>query len=106
MRNVVKYLYNNVSDKLAMPEGEMTMKIKNIQDIEGLFIVIDQCEGRVELVTEDGDRLNLKSRLSQYVALVNVFADSSIGEFELIAYNDADIARLTRFIVEDSHKQD
>ena len=82
------------------------MKIKNIQDIEGLFIVIDQCEGRVELVTEDGDRLNLKSRLSQYVALVNVFADSSIGEFELIAYNDADIARLTRFIVEDSHKQD
>ena len=28
------------------------MKIHNIRDIEGFFKVIDQCHGKVELVTE------------------------------------------------------
>jgi len=41
------------------------MKIENIKDVEGFFKVIDSCKGRVELVTAEGDRLNLKSKLSQ-----------------------------------------
>ena len=43
------------------------MKVQNITDIEGFFKVVDSCEGKVELVTGEGDRLNLKSKLSQYV---------------------------------------
>ena len=42
------------------------MKVQNITDIEGFFKVVDSCEGKVELVTGEGDRLNLKSKLSQY----------------------------------------
>ena len=49
------------------------MKVQNITDIEGFFNVIDQCKGRVELVTGEGDRLNLKSKLSQYVSMANIF---------------------------------
>ena len=41
------------------------MKVQNITDIEGFFKVVDSCEGKVELVTGEGDRLNLKSKLSQ-----------------------------------------
>ena len=45
------------------------MKVSNIKDIDKFFAVVDSCEGRVELVTGEGDRLNLKSKLSQYVSL-------------------------------------
>ena len=43
------------------------MKVTNIKDIEKFFKVIDSCKGRVELVTGEGDRLNLKSKLSQII---------------------------------------
>ena len=42
------------------------MKIKNIKDVDGFFKVIDSCAGKVELITGEGDRLNLKSKLCQY----------------------------------------
>ena len=45
------------------------MKVQNITDIEGFFKAIDGCKGKVELVTGEGDRLNLKSKLSQYVSM-------------------------------------
>ena len=40
------------------------MKVTHITDIDKFFEVIDSCKGRVELVTGEGDRLNLKSKLS------------------------------------------
>lgn len=45
------------------------MKVTHITDIDKFFEVVDSCKGRVELVTGEGDRLNLKSKLSQYVSL-------------------------------------
>ena len=74
------------------------MKVKNVKDVEKLFKVIDECKGRVELVTNEGDRLNLKSKLTQYVALASVFADKTIGEMELIAHEPDDVQRLVMFM--------
>jgi hypothetical protein len=74
------------------------MKVTNITNVEGLFKVIDSCQGRVELVTNEGDRLNLKSKLSQYVALANVFSDGKIDELELIAYDHDDVNKLIAFM--------
>lgn len=74
------------------------MKVKNVKDVEKLFKVIDECKGRVELVTNEGDRLNLKSKLTQYVALSNVFADKTIGEMELIAHEPDDVQKLVMFM--------
>ena len=48
------------------------MKVSNIKDIDKFFEVVDSCDGKVELVTGEGDRLNLKSKLSQYVSLANI----------------------------------
>ena len=48
------------------------MKIKNIKDVDGFFKVIDSCAGKVELITGEGDRLNLKSKLCQYVSLTRL----------------------------------
>ena len=32
------------------------MKVQNITDIEAFFKAVDECKGRVELVTGEGDR--------------------------------------------------
>ena len=75
------------------------MKVQNITNIEKFFEVVDSCSGKVELVTGEGDRLNLKSKLSQYVSMANIFSDGTIEELELIAYEPADIDRLVNFMV-------
>ena len=75
------------------------MKVQNITDIDKFFKVIDQCVGRVELVTGEGDRLNLKSKLSQYVSMANIFSNGEIPELELIAYEKEDIDRLIDFMM-------
>lgn len=75
------------------------MKIANITDVDKFFKVIDSCVGKVELVTGEGDRLNLKSKLSQYVSLANIFSDGTIDELELIAYEPEDIDKLVSFMV-------
>ena len=67
------------------------MKVSNIKDIDKFFSVVDSCEGRVELVTGEGDRLNLKSKLSQYVSLANIFSGGEIPELEIVAYEKDDI---------------
>ncbi len=76
------------------------MKVQNIKNIEKFFSVIDSCEGKVELVTGEGDRLNLKSKLSQYVSMANIFSDGTIDELEILAYEPADISKLVNFMME------
>lgn len=75
------------------------MKVQNITDIEKFFKVIDSCSGKVELITGEGDRLNLKSKLSQYVSMANLFSDGTIEELEIVAYEPADIDKLLSFMV-------
>ena len=45
------------------------MRIKNIEQLDEFLACLRKCEGDVWLESEDGDRINLKSRLSQYVAI-------------------------------------
>ena len=78
---------------------ERNMKVSNIKDIDKFFAVVDSCEGRVELVTGEGDRLNLKSKLSQYVSLANIFSGGEIPELEIVAYEKDDIDKLMSFMI-------
>ena len=75
------------------------MKVSNIKDIQKFFDVVDSCTGRVELVTGEGDRLNLKSKLSQYVSLANIFSNGEIPELEIIASEKEDVDRLMNFMI-------
>ena len=76
------------------------MKVQNITDVEGFFKVVDSCKGRVELVTGEGDRLNLKSKLSQYVSMANIFSNGEIPELEVIAYEKEDTDKLIQFMMD------
>ena len=75
------------------------MKVQNITDIEAFFKAVDECKGRVELVTGEGDRLNLKYKLSQYVSMANIFSNGEIPELEIIAYEKEDTDRLIGFMI-------
>ncbi|MBR0163982.1 MAG: polya polymerase [Lachnospiraceae bacterium] len=75
------------------------MKLTNITDTDKFFQVVDSCKGRVELVTGEGDRLNLKSKLSQYVSLVHVISDGSIKELELVVYEPEDVQKMLNYMM-------
>ena len=80
------------------------MKVSNIKDIEKFFEVVDSCSGKVELVTGEGDRLNLKSKLSQYVSMANIFSNGEIPELEVIAYEKEDTDKLIQFMIDGGNK--
>lgn len=75
------------------------MKLFHIQNVDKLFEIIDSCTDKVELVSLDGDRINLKSKLAQYVALAKIFSNEEIvKELELITYNQNDVMMLMNFM--------
>jgi len=75
------------------------VKIKNISEPQRFFEVLKQTKGKVELVTSEGDRLNLKSALCQYIALTQMFKDAKIDEVELIVSEPEDLNLLLNFLV-------
>ncbi len=75
------------------------MKLINVENPQELLDLIDSCEGKVELISADGDRLNLKSKLCQFVALSNIFSSAAkIPELELVAYEPADVEKLMKYM--------
>lgn len=75
------------------------MKVQSITDVEGFFAEIDQCKGRVELLTAEGDRLNLHSKLCQYVSVAKLFTCEEIPEVEIVTYEKEDEERLEKFLL-------
>ena len=82
------------------------MKVMNIENPQEFLKVIDSCSGQVELVTADGDRLNLKSKLSQYVSLATIFSNGEIPELEIVAHEPQDIDKLVKFMLLGTGKED
>lgn len=78
------------------------MKIRKLNEnnIDNFFKVIDSCEGKIELVSEDL-RVNLKSNFAKYVSLANILFDKENEEIEILAYNQEDVMRLMNFMMND-----
>ncbi len=75
------------------------MKIDKLEDIEGFLKVVDSCHGKVEMVTGEGDRLNLKSKLCQIIALANFFPQmAEIPDLEVFAHEPDDMEKLAKFL--------
>ena len=75
------------------------MKLKNVTNVDKFFDAVRMCEGYVELVTQNGDRLSLKSTLSQYVSIVKFFSGGCISEMEIITHNASDAKILFRYMI-------
>ena len=66
------------------------MKIENVNNVEGLFKLLNDLHGKVELVSPEGDRINLKSKLY-------------IKELELIVHEPEDMKKVVEFMMGDAH---
>lgn len=74
------------------------MKVTDIGNVDRFFDAVDKCEGKVELVTEQGDCLNLGSKISQFVATVKIITDINIRQGNIISYNQNDEEKLMKCI--------
>ena len=75
------------------------MKVMNIENPQEFLKVIDSCSGQVELVTADGDRLNLKSRLCQLIGFTKFESASTIPEMEIIAHEAEDSRKIMDYLM-------
>ena len=66
-------------------------------DVSAFLAVLDTCEGNVYLVTNEGDRLNLRSKLCQLVGLTRLIEGGKIAEASIICENKNDESKLFRF---------
>ena len=65
-------------------------------DVTKFLAVLDTCEGNVYLVTSEGDRLNLRSKLCQLVGLTRLIEGGWIAEASIICENKNDESKLFR----------
>ena len=77
------------------------MKLTNISNIDGFFEAVNDCKGDVYLVTQEGDKLNLKSSLCKYVAFSQIFGGSGL-EMELETTKPEDTHRFIHFAMTNS----
>jgi len=75
------------------------MKIRDIVEPGRFFQAVNGCEGRVELITAEGDRLNLKSRLCQYIALTQMFEERRVEGIELMLSLPEEMDKLRDYLV-------
>ena len=66
-------------------------------DVPAFLAVLDKCEGDVFLMTRDGDKLNLKSKLCQLIGLMNLIEGGKIAEAFVVCENPEDESKLFRF---------
>ena len=76
------------------------MKVSKVANIQQFFKIVDSCKGRVELLTGEGDRLNLKSKLCQFLSIGQIFAKSDDLHLEIIASEKEDLQKLYKFLLE------
>ena len=72
------------------------IELHNI-DVQAFLAEIDTCEGDVFLVTDEGDRLNLKSKLCQLIGLTSLIEGGKIANAHLECQKPEDETKLFRF---------
>ena len=65
-------------------------------EVQAFLAEIDKCEGNVFLVTDEGDRLNLKSKLSQLTGLFKLVEGGKLVNANIYCSNLEDEAMLFR----------
>lgn len=73
------------------------MKLTNVKDVQMFIDTVNACESNVYLKSMEGDVFNLKSSLSQYIAVGRLIEDA--GEtLELFAQTREDEALLLNML--------
>ena len=75
------------------------MRLTNIKDVQKFIDVVNSCEHEVYLKSLEGDVFNLKSSMSQYIAIGRLIQESG-SSLELLANDKNDQIRLLNFLHE------
>ena len=73
------------------------MKLTNVKDVQKFIAAVNACENDVYLKSVEGDVFNLKSSLSQYIAVGRLIEESG-DDLELFAQTREDEARLMNML--------
>ena len=65
-------------------------------DMKTFMDLLDNSKGNVYLITEEGDRINLKSKLSQLVGISNIIDGAKVSEASLAFDSVEDEAKFFR----------
>ena len=76
------------------------MKVENIKNADKFFRIVDECEGKVQLITKNGDNLDLKPKLCQFVALDKILMEGNMNHIEIVAENKKDEEKLKMHILQ------
>lgn len=74
------------------------MKAFNLNnvDVQAFMKALDACKGDVMLITDEDDRFNLKSKLSQIAGLVNLIEGGKLVNARIYCSNPEDESMLFR----------
>ena len=73
------------------------MKLNNITDVQKFTAAINACKSDVYLRSQEGDQFNLKSSLSQYIAIGRLLEESG-DSLELFAQTREDESLLLEML--------
>lgn len=65
-------------------------------DVRAFMDALDQCKGNVFLITDEGDRFNLKSKLSQITGLLSLIEGGKLVSAKIMAEDPDDESFLFR----------
>ena len=80
------------------------MKLTKIEQIHEFLAIVDSCTGDVTLRSVDGDIFNLKSKLSQYIAIAALLGEHG-DELELFCSDSADESKFMDFLMKNPDVQ-
>lgn len=73
-----------------------TIKLHDL-DFQEFINALDSCKGDVYLETDEGDILNLKSKLCQIMGIANILKNATVSEAVIRCANPEDETLLFRF---------
>jgi len=65
-------------------------------DVQEFMRALDNCRGNVYLINDEGDKFNLKSKLSQMIGLVRLIEGGKLAEAKIVCDNVEDESYLFR----------
>lgn len=85
----------NDEKKMGEERSLRTFDMHNV-DVQKFMAALDQCKGNVYLITEEGDRFNLKSKLSQITGLVKLIEGGKLVKASVLCDDPEDESLLFR----------
>ena len=82
-----------------MKRFNITLFNVNENNIDKFFKLVEECSGKIELVS-DGFRLDLRSKLAQYVGITKIFMNKEVEEIELVVYEPDDANKFLEFMLD------